>query len=98
VTRPSLRQAIDNMCRGCIYDRGHGGTWREQVAECSSSNARFTPSGRCPPEPRNRINESRIALMPDWPARMGEDMAALYLGVSLTKFRERVDAKVYPQP
>jgi hypothetical protein len=36
--------------------------------------------------------------MPDWPARMGEDMAALYLGVSLTKFRERVEAKSYPQP
>jgi hypothetical protein len=29
---------------------------------------------------------------------MGEDMAALYLGVSMTKFRERVGARVYPQP
>lgn len=36
--------------------------------------------------------------MPDWPARMGEDMAALYLGVSMTKFRERVRAHAYPQP
>lgn len=45
-----------------------------------------------------RMKAERIALMPHWPARMGEDMAALYLGVSLTKFRERVGAKVYPQP
>lgn len=41
---------------------------------------------------------ARIALMPDWPARMGEDMAALYMGVSLTKFRERVEKTTYPQP
>lgn len=41
---------------------------------------------------------ARIERMPHWPARMGEDMAALYLGVSLTKFRERVTALVYPQP
>jgi hypothetical protein len=44
------------------------------------------------------MKPERIALMPHWPARMGEDMAALYLGVSLTKFRERVLGKVYPQP
>jgi hypothetical protein len=36
--------------------------------------------------------------MPDWPARMDESMAALYLGVGLTTFRERVKAKEYPQP
>lgn len=36
--------------------------------------------------------------MPDWPARMGEDLASLYLGISLTSFRDRVDAGVYPQP
>jgi hypothetical protein len=29
---------------------------------------------------------------------MGEDMAALYLGVSLTSFRERVRSGKYPQP
>jgi hypothetical protein len=40
----------------------------------------------------------RIARMPDWPARMGEDMAADYLGVSLTTFRDRVKSRQYPQP
>ena len=37
--RPSLRAAIDAMCRSCIYDPGTGnGTWREQVQACSSGN------------------------------------------------------------
>lgn len=44
------------------------------------------------------MKAERIALMPDWPARMGEDMASLYLGVSLTGFREKVRAGRYPRP
>ena len=35
--------------------------------------------------------------MPDWPARMDETMAADYLGVGVTTFRERVKSKKYPQ-
>jgi hypothetical protein len=39
MSRPSLRVAIDAMCKSCIYDPGSGdGGWREQVAGCSSSN------------------------------------------------------------
>lgn len=44
------------------------------------------------------MKPEKIALMPDWPARMGEDLATLYLGVSLTNFRDKVKAQVYPQP
>lgn len=44
------------------------------------------------------MTPARVALMPHWPARMGEDVAALYLGVSLTKFREQVEECIYPQP
>jgi predicted DNA-binding transcriptional regulator AlpA len=44
------------------------------------------------------VKPERIALMPNWPARMGEDMACLYMGVSMTTFRERVKTKTYPQP
>ena len=44
------------------------------------------------------MRAERIALMPDWPARFGEDLAALYLGVSASTFRDRVKARVYPQP
>jgi hypothetical protein len=37
--RASLRDAINAMCRSCIYDPGSGnGGWREQVMACSSSN------------------------------------------------------------
>lgn len=35
---PSLRNAINEMCRSCIYDPGNSnGKWREQVAACCSS-------------------------------------------------------------
>ena len=44
------------------------------------------------------MKHERVAKMPDWPARMGEDMAAAYLGVGLTTFRDRVKGKEYPQP
>lgn len=36
--------------------------------------------------------------MPNWPARMGEDMAADYLGVSQSGFRLKVRENAYPQP
>ena len=33
----SLRQAINEKCKDCIYDpHCGGGTWREQVAQCSA--------------------------------------------------------------
>lgn len=36
---PSLRAAINAKCKSCIHDPGSGGgTWREQVTACSSSN------------------------------------------------------------
>lgn len=38
MSRPSLRDAIDAQCKGCIYDPISPGTWREQVGCCSSSN------------------------------------------------------------
>ena len=44
------------------------------------------------------MTPDRIARMPDWPARMGEDLAALYMGVGMTTFRDRVEQRTYPQP
>lgn len=38
------------------------------------------------------------AALPNWPARLGEDMAAAYLGVSKTTFRDRWQRRTYPQP
>lgn len=42
--------------------------------------------------------QTKVEKMPDWPARMGEEMAALYMGISQTGFRARVDSGVYPAP
>ena len=44
------------------------------------------------------MSPDRIARMPDWPARMGEDMAADFLGISAGMFRGRVKSGEYPQP
>jgi hypothetical protein len=44
------------------------------------------------------VKPQRIALMPDWPARMDAAMSALYLGISTTGFLEGVVGKTYPAP
>jgi len=35
---PSLREAINNKCKECIYDSRAKGTWRYQVNACSSTS------------------------------------------------------------
>ena len=35
-TRPSMRKAINAMCKGCIFDPVAGGQWRQQVEACTS--------------------------------------------------------------
>ena len=36
IKRPSMRKAINDKCKECIYDPESGtGTWREQVEGCS---------------------------------------------------------------
>ncbi len=44
------------------------------------------------------MNPQRLAMLPDWPGRLSEAMAADYLSCSLTKFRDRVKAGIYPPP
>ena len=40
----SLRKAINDKCRWCIYDpKSGGGTWREQVANCSAITCPLWP-------------------------------------------------------
>lgn len=37
--RPSMRKAINNKCKECVYDPvGGAGTWRQQVEACSCSS------------------------------------------------------------
>jgi hypothetical protein len=39
----SLRAAINAKCKDCIYDECGGGTWREQIAQCSSTSCALWP-------------------------------------------------------
>lgn len=40
----SLRKAIDAKCKDCIYDpKCGGGSWREQIAQCSSPSCPLWP-------------------------------------------------------
>jgi len=40
----SLRKAINNMCKTCIYDgNSGGGTWRQQVEACTAPNCPLFP-------------------------------------------------------
>ncbi len=41
---------------------------------------------------------SAKAALPDWPARMGEELAAAYLGVSASTLRAGSAAGRYPRP
>ena len=41
--RPSMRAAINAMCRQCIYDPKGSGTWRQQVEACTSPNCPLYP-------------------------------------------------------
>jgi len=48
----SLRGAINDKCKSCIYDPGcGGGTWREQVAQCTATVCPLWPY-RPPPKPK----------------------------------------------
>lgn len=65
--RPSLRGAIDSMCRACIHDPAAPGTWREQVAQCSVLDCPLWPvrpaptSGAFANPPRDRAT-----VTPEW--------------------------------
>lgn len=40
----SLRKAINDKCKECIYDPGSGqGTWRQQVEACTSYSCPLYP-------------------------------------------------------
>jgi hypothetical protein len=58
-TRPSLRKAVDRHCRACIYDPSPctRGTWREQVAACTSSHC---PLFDVRPVPRDCVEHGAI--------------------------------------
>jgi hypothetical protein len=57
----SLRKAINNKCRECLYDpKGGNGTWLNQVADCTSFSCALH-SVR--PTPRDRLNNERAVIL-----------------------------------
>ena len=43
-SRPSMRAAINAMCKGCVYDPESGlGTWRQQVEACRITDCPLWP-------------------------------------------------------
>jgi len=50
-SKPGLRGKIDAKCVECIYDELDVGTWREQVARCSSYTCPLRPVR---PQPTNK--------------------------------------------
>ena len=41
--RPSLRAAIDAMCKSCLYDPEERGGWRQQVEACAVTRCKLYP-------------------------------------------------------
>jgi hypothetical protein len=56
----SRKSAIHAFCKQCIYDPDAHGTWREQVALCSSGNC---PLHSHRPLPHARPGESRQEII-----------------------------------
>ena len=75
----SMRAAINAKCRDCIHDPCAPGTWREQVAQCSSINCALWPlrpgphSGPSADPPRDPATVSQEWLR----AAAGEASSAL---------------------
>ena len=58
-------------------------------------------SHACPGEGRGRHRaegEGVNAPLPHWPRLLCDDLAAAYLGLSATTFRDRVERREFPQP
>lgn len=49
----SMRQAINNMCKACIYDQEAGfGTWRQQTEACTAKTCPLFDFRPIPYNPR----------------------------------------------
>ena len=46
IKRPSIRAAINAMCKACLYDPGAGGSCLQQIIECSAVDCPLYPVRR----------------------------------------------------
>ena len=58
--RPSMRKAIDQFCKACIFDSDWpgGGNWRKQVTDCPSTGCALYPL-RPVSKPETRAERAR---------------------------------------
>ena len=54
IKKPSRKQAINAMCKDCIYDPTNGGTWLEQVTACTSTECPLYQLRPCKRESNKR--------------------------------------------
>lgn len=62
--QPSLRKAIDLMCKSCLYEEGGGGTWRQQIEACTAPNCPLFPV-RPRSKPKKRETEVDLPSVED---------------------------------
>lgn len=69
--RVGLRAAINAHCRDCIYDpKSGGGTWREQVAQCSVISCALWPIRPAPASgPYANPPRNPATVTPEWRRR-----------------------------
>lgn len=76
--RHSLRKAIDAKCRECIHDdRSGAGSWRQQVAACTSKNC---PLYSVRAKPGVSTSGRRIKLVSSEIDRNGPSIDVLVVG------------------
>lgn len=55
----SLRKAINEHCKGCIYDKAEPGTWRQQVENCTVTACALYPYRPLPAPSKNGPNRGQ---------------------------------------
>jgi hypothetical protein len=71
----SLRQAINDMCRGCIYDSKAPGNWRQQTSACTSHECPLWPF-----RPRSTTSQVERAVSTQKAANLAVDVTAHEVG------------------
>lgn len=69
VTRIPYRSFVDKKCKDCIYDPDQRGTWRKQVANCTTVSCPLWAIRPLPwPRPKKPIP---TPLVPELPSDLG---------------------------
>ena len=53
----SLRACINQHCKDCIYDKTNGGTWRQQVEDCTVTKCALYPVRPVPTKSKPNAEE-----------------------------------------